>query len=408
MPGKIASSLSTYFTNLGTSINENSDSLFAALPDGIKDSLSSLFTNLGTSIDNVGTGIDSVQDSVDNVKTGITNLPGKIASSLSTYFTKLGTSINENSNSLFAALPDGIKDSLSSFFTNLGTGINNVKTSIETMSDKFDAFNTSALADINALVTGQKDIFTDVSGLKTHVSDLLASMINLPANIRDNLKSSFEELGSLFDDGLVGLPGNIASSLSSFFTALPSGIATSLSSHFDSLGNLVDFGFSLLPDDIKVALDPLFGSVTSGITALSDKFTSVGNLLTDLPQAIRISFSDAFTDTFVPSEEYMSDYKLRLEALLSEKLGALYQCVDLVRSYFQNFGNIKASKALEFPHVSVPFIGTTFEFGGWSVPLVPAGFENILTYLKLGINFVAIGLFLNGMNTRVNRLFGVR
>ena len=76
-------------------------------------------------------------------------------------------------------------------------------------------------------------------------------------------------------------------------------------------------------------LQGVINKLTSGFSALGEKLSSVVTSITELPQKLWNLMSDGLKSLFVPSEESMTEYKDKWDTLLSERLGAVYQVVNI-------------------------------------------------------------------------------
>lgn len=159
------------------------------------------------------------------------------------------------------------------------------------------------------------------------------------------------------------------------------------------LGGIIEWiksiweGIKNLPGNIANAIKGFFDSI---VTAL----TNLGNFIID-----------GIKNLFIPSEEDITKMKDQWDNLLADRFGALYQVVELISDYASSF--TKQSKyTITFPSISIPLAGSTFEFGGWEVKVVPNGFSAVFESLKLITSVACTILFVNGMKKRFEKLMG--
>lgn len=98
----------------------------------------------------------------------------------------------------------------------------------------------------------------------------------------------------------------------------------------------------------------------------------IWDAIIDLPGAI----IDGIVGLFVPSEGFWDEYYARYDLLFSENLGFLYESFHILYDFYENIMSASSTmNIVEVPYFSYDFSGTTFEFGGWEVNLVPEGME---------------------------------
>lgn len=141
-----------------------------------------------------------------------------------------------------------------------------------------------------------------------------------------------------------------------------------------------------LPTNIKNSLKSLFDGITNAIS------NAVNSIL------------EGIKTLFVPTESDITAYKDKWDQLLQQRFGALYQCVSLVQSYWQSIRPGAAKGSIEFPIVQLYFGEVPWEFGGWTVQIVPAGFEYPVQVLRLIVNAVSTMAVLNALKKRYERL----
>lgn len=130
----------------------------------------------------------------------------------------------------------------------------------------------------------------------------------------------------------------------------------------------------------------------------------LGNIVTgikELPSKIVSGIKQAVTDLFVPDEAQIIDMKEDWTNLLSDRFGAVYESAQIIDDFASAFTEKDAISSLEIPKVTVNLAGSNFTFGGWYVKLVPDGFSDVISVLKVIINIVCTLAFINAMRKRL-------
>lgn len=320
--------------------NERDDSFYLRSQDW--HSWNSGGSGSDISVDDINSGFSSITDS-------LSGLPKLIAEAIESFFDMLGDIFSSG----ISALPSNIKTALFSSFSNLQSAINSLPTKLKSY---FDSLGT---------------IFS----------------------------GGFIDLETAFEDGLSGVPANIAQQISSFFDSVVSavnGLPAKLKSYFDSLGTIFSGGFI----DLETVFDDGLLSVPGNIAEqLKGFFDDVVSAVDSVAQSV--------ASVFVPSDDYLSDFYTKIDNLLRDKFGVLYECVGLVRSFFTDIfgGEVAESKTIYVPQTSFDLMGVPFVFGGWTVSLVPVAFEDFLEVVKLGIDIVCTLLFLNTLSSKYRSIF---
>lgn len=124
----------------------------------------------------------------------------------------------------------------------------------------------------------------------------------------------------------------------------------------------------------------------------------------DLPKSIWQYISDGLISLFVPTDEQIVEIKDKWDSLLRKQFGGLYEAVDLIADYAAEF-KVSEKKTIDFPVVSIPVgSGVYFDFGGWTVQIVPDGFDTLFEALKLVISVICTVAFVNMLRTRLENI----
>lgn len=96
--------------------------------------------------------------------------------------------------------------------------------------------------------------------------------------------------------------------------------------------------------------------------------------------------------------------KDKWDNLMREQFGGLYQAVDVISGYAKDF-TAREQKCIDFPVVSIPVgSGVNFEFGGWTVQIVPDGFDALIDAVKLATSVICTVAFVNMLRRRLENL----
>lgn len=105
---------------------------------------------------------------------------------------------------------------------------------------------------------------------------------------------------------------------------------------------------------------------------------------------------DGIKDLFLPDEEFMSQWVDDMQQLLADHLGGLYQAIDMLDEFWEQFENVTTASEIYIPACQIPLAGETLTLGDWHVPLKVAGLPSIFyDGLALIIDFLAVMSFLH-------------
>lgn len=134
--------------------------------------------------------------------------------------------------------------------------------------------------------------------------------------------------------------------------------------------------------DINVNVDL---TETNGI--LSGIKQSIDNLVQGVLDGLRV--------LFIPSDDFMDEFKSDMEELLADHLGGLYEAEQIMVDSFEQLPNVAAKSEIYIPPAELPLGGETFTIGGWHVPLkvsgLPAALYDGIAFI---IDFLCIAAFL--------------
>lgn len=134
---------------------------------------------------------------------------------------------------------------------------------------------------------------------------------------------------------------------------------------------------------------------------------NIYDTIVNLPSKIWEFISEGLKGLFVPSEEYLTQFKNDMDSMLSEKLGAIYQVVNILTESWDRIQANDNTNTIDFPEVTIPLPSDTdFTFGGQTVSIVPQGFEFLATAIKTVTGICCTILFVNGLKKRYDDIMG--
>lgn len=156
----------------------------------------------------------------------------------------------------------------------------------------------------------------------------------------------------------------------------------------------------------------LLGGILQWIKDLYNKvvngFADMLDSLAELPRKIWSFIEEGLKKLFVPSEQYITEFKANMENMLSQKLGAVYQVLDITFDSWDRISANDIANTIELPKSTINVSGNnTFSFGGYDVVIVPDGFEWLATMIKTIVGIVTTILFVNGLRKRYDEVMGV-
>lgn len=179
-------------------------------------------------------------------------------------------------------------------------------------------------------------------------------------------------------------------------------------SQFNSV-NSIDYSFALgVKDDNNLNLDVSIQSEEAGLLeGIIGKLTSIWDSIKNLPQNIWNLIENGLKNLFVPSENDLIVYKDKWDQLLSERLGAVYQVVHILTESWDGIMDADQTNTIEFPEATIDFSGVPFTFGGYTVQIVPQGFETLVEAVKVIVGVVCTIACINGLRKRYEEVVGV-
>lgn len=134
--------------------------------------------------------------------------------------------------------------------------------------------------------------------------------------------------------------------------------------------------------------------------------SSIKDGITELPTKIWDKISNGLKELFIPSEEDLTAIKDSFDTMLSERFGALYEVGGIISDFAESFEFTELKNTIELPVISLDFGDASWEFGGYTVDVVPDNFQFLVDMLKTLISICCIALFINAMKHKYDKLVG--
>lgn len=138
------------------------------------------------------------------------------------------------------------------------------------------------------------------------------------------------------------------------------------------------------------------------LTTVLDWLRSIRDNILAIPQAI----GNKIYNLFIPDQEDIISTKDKFISLLESRFGLAYDAVEVVDNYASAFVYTETKASIDVPEVTVDLVGVPYSVGGWTVDLIPDGFEDVVEVLKLINNIVCTGLFVNAVRKRFGEVIG--
>lgn len=151
----------------------------------------------------------------------------------------------------------------------------------------------------------------------------------------------------------------------------------------------------------------LLTSVIEWLKGIKEGITGVFNTLKELPSVLWNYIQNGLQRLFTPSEDFIVTFKDDMDSMLSDKLGAVYEVVDITFDSWDSIKTFDETNTINFPSATINLGKDSFTFGGYTVQIVPDGFDIIVGVLKSIIGIVCTVAFVNGLRKRYDELMGV-
>lgn len=217
------------------------------------------------------------------------------------------------------------------------------------------------------------------------------------------------------DDNVAGLLSSIIGFIKSILEGIQ-GIFSKLGDFMDSVANSFSSLFSKLGTWFSDLTSSLAGFFSNLISKIGDFMADVGNAfktlfqhIIELPGIMWGWIENGLKALFVPDEEYITEYKEKWDSCLSDRFGAIYQSVTLVADYVETLQASSTKSTITMPSTTIDLPdGGSFTFGGFSVRVVPQGFDFLADAVKLAVDIICTFLFVNALKRRFDNILGDR
>lgn len=309
-------------------------------------------------------------------------------STLTFNVTNILSTINvyEGSNKLFSRVPLVDKFSSVSFYGFTSSGDSYL------LNSNFKLTSTSSGYSLTFDLTGDRDyvrIQVMSRGRLSEIYNLTQEYFSGQYSLSLNYGFNRSRVTFSVKDSTEGLLGSIIGWLTSIRDNIVNGLSAVVTAVFE------------LPYNIADAIKGFFDNV---VNAVNKVFTAISQL----PAELWYHFENGLKILTVPTEEQVSDFNDKMNNLLSDRFGALYEVGDLCVQHIEAFQQYYEVGTINFPATTVDLAGSPFTFGGWTVDICPDGFEFLFDALKLAIDMVCTLAVINGLKHRFDRLLGVR
>ena len=152
----------------------------------------------------------------------------------------------------------------------------------------------------------------------------------------------------------------------------------------------------------------LLSSIVSIMNKVKDGITSLFNAIKELPSTIWSYIENGLKRLFIPSEDFLVTFKDDMENVLSDRLGAVYEVLDISFESWDRIKEYDSKNEIDFPTASISVgAGQKFTFGGYKVKIVPQGMEILPGMTKIIIGIVCTIAFVNGLRKRYDEIMKV-
>lgn len=152
----------------------------------------------------------------------------------------------------------------------------------------------------------------------------------------------------------------------------------------------------------------LLSSVVQWLQGIKEGITSLFNSIKELPSVLWGYIQNGLQRLFVPTEGFIVQFKDDMDSMLADKLGAVYQVVDITFDSWDRIETYDTKNTIKMPATSINLgNGNKFTFGGDEVPIVPRGMEYLAGMVKVITGIVCTMFFVNGLRKRYDEIMGV-
>lgn len=156
--------------------------------------------------------------------------------------------------------------------------------------------------------------------------------------------------------------------------------------------------------DGDIATSPEETTITTTVTDINVNvdvdvdLTETNGILSGIKQGIDnivTGIINGLKALFIPSDDFMDDFKSDMEDLAEDHLGGLYEAESILVDMFEQLPEVASKNEIYIEPVNLPLAGETLTLGDWHVPLKVAGIPSLFyDGLAFIIDFLCLMAFL--------------
>lgn len=140
---------------------------------------------------------------------------------------------------------------------------------------------------------------------------------------------------------------------------------------------------------------------------IGDKISGLWESIKELPTKIWSIFQEGLQKLFLPSDGFFEGLMDRLTSRVKEQGGIFTQVAELLNGKWDIIKQADETDSIDLPEATINFGDTPFTFGGYTVKIVPEGFEWLATVCKSVTGIICTVAFVNGMRKKYEEFMGV-
>ncbi len=165
------------------------------------------------------------------------------------------------------------------------------------------------------------------------------------------------------------------------------------------------FQDDVIGSDDTGGLKGIFKQLKELPNKFSGFITNLGDRIGQFFTQLKDNLINGIKDLFVPDEQFMTDYSDTWKSLLSDRLGAVYQVINVIDESWKTIRQSDLQDSIELPVVNIPLPeDNEFSFGGYTVRVVPEGFEFLGTTIKTVTSMVLVIMFIQGLRRKYDEV----
>lgn len=266
----------------------------------------------------------------------------------------------------------------------------------------------------------QGALYLNVTGYPN--SDTSANTQNAINNVNNTVQSGFNStIASIqgMQQGLAQLSSAVEQQTNQMITSITQNAQQLIGSVTTLQNNIRDY-FGLLEDTVESQVTQINQTITQTSTEIKQSISDVGSKVEqgfvdtgqkidkvdesvqevkDSVDSLPAKIKNVLLELFIPPEEELTAFYDKFSALMSSKLGFIWQVIDdillgLFRTLMNGFTDPQTT--ITIPAVSLPFPGASMSL--WpemTFPIIPPGLEFLATFTKRLSDLVMVLLVIN-------------